>query len=98
MIDTPIWQAAVLLTFGLVIISIIMQIISNFSHDRESNKTSTLILSNQYLSTKIQMLQDEIANLNKDLLRLTIENQNLNTEVGTLTNKVLKLQQQIEEK
>ncbi len=92
----PIWQVAILLTMVFVFISVWLQIISKKSHIEESRKFNELILNNKTLITQIEKLQYDILLLNDELERLTIENRTLNSEIGLLTEKVSKLQSQVE--
>ncbi len=93
----PIWQVAILITMFFVFISVWLQIISKKSQIEESKKFNELILNNKSLITQIQQLQYDISMLNDELERLTIENRTLNSEIGLLTEKVSKLQSQVQE-
>lgn len=93
----PIWQVAILITMFFVFVSVWLQIISKKSHIADSKKFNELILNNHALISQIQQLQYDISMLNDELERLTIENRTLNSEIGLLTEKVSKLQSQVQE-
>lgn len=94
-VEAPFWQTAIMLTCIFALFSVVLHVLGSLVSDRESVKMNSIIVNNAYLVEQISKLQIEIASLNRELILLTAENRTLHTEVGSLTDKVARLQEQV---
>ena len=92
---THIWQAAIWLTLMFVVFSLILQYIARKNSERGLFRVSEILEQNKALSITISKLHGQIAELNKDLERLSKENVMLRLEVEKLHTRVESLQNQI---
>lgn len=93
--NTAIWQMASWITLFFVILSVILQYLANRSSHQDAGRMDDLIAQNKKLSDIILDLHTRISNLNKDLERLTRENEILKQEVRALHDRVNNLQIQM---
>lgn len=93
--STAIWQMASWITLFFVILSVILQYLAKRSTHQDAERMDDLIAQNKRLSDIILDLHTQISNLNKDLERLTRENEILKQEVRALHDRVNNLQIQM---
>ena len=96
--NTTIWQAAIWITLFFVILSVFLQYLAKGASQQEANRMNKLIAQNKKLSDNLLELHNQISNLNRDLERLTRENQILKQAVRALHDRVNNLQIQIQMK
>jgi len=93
--NSSIWQAATWITLFFVILSVFFQYLVGRTIHQDAVRMDKLIVQNKRLSDIIVELHSQISNLNKDLERLTRENEILKQEVRALHDRVNKLQIQM---
>ena len=86
------WQTAIWITLVFVMISIGLQYLVKRNDDVNVER---ILEENKKLSDDIMKLHDQIATLNRELLRLYNENRILSEEVDKLSIRVNNLQSQV---